>query len=452
MSRDGDRFSEIAALMRADGLPEAAISAFGRHHAQLVAGETGLIPEAALSPVDGLPDAEQLGEAEATVGRAHLHEAVIIKLNGGLGTSMGLSRAKSLLPVKQGRSFLELIAHQSRTAGCPLVLMNSFSTQTDSLALLDGLAPLPGDLPRDFLQHRVPKLDQETLRPVAWPDPALRWCPPGHGDLFNALVTRGVLARLRSAGIRYAFVSNADNLGATLDPRILGAFVGQGLPFLMEVADRTEADRKGGHLARQGGRLILRESAQCPPEDAARFQDVTRHRYFNTNNLWIDLVALEALLTEHGGALALPLIRNGKTVDPRDSGSTPVYQLESAMGAAIGLFEGAGALRVPRTRFSPVKTAADLLRVRSDATRLTDDGRVVPTTAQPPLVSLDARFYKQVADLDARFPAGPPSLQSCRSLCIEGDWTFGAGVVVRGDVRLATDSPQRVPDGAVLEG
>lgn len=445
-------FDAIAALMRAESLPDAAIDAFGRHHAQLVAGATGLIGERDITPAPRLPDADDLGERHAEIGRAHLHEAVVIKLNGGLGTSMGLSKAKSLLPVKQGQSFLQLIAHQARAAGCPLVLMNSFSTQADSLALLDGLEPLPGDLPRDFLQHKVPKLDQQTLQPVAWPEEHLRWCPPGHGDIYNALVTRGVLAELRGAGIRVAFVSNSDNLGATLDPRILGYVLDNGLPFLMEVADRTAADRKGGHLAVQGGQLILRESAQCPPADAATFQDVTRHRYFNTNNLWIDLIALERLLEGGGGALALPLIRNAKTVDPRDPASTPVYQLESAMGAAIALFEGAAALRVPRTRFSPVKTTADLLRVRSDATTLTGDGRVVPAAAHTPLISLDPAFYKGVSDLDARFPSGAPSLVGCRSLTVEGDWTFGAGVVVRGDVTLASDTPRRVPDGAVLEG
>jgi UTP--glucose-1-phosphate uridylyltransferase len=452
MSPDTTAFDGIAALMRAEDLPDAAIAAFGRHHAQLAAGATGLIPESALEPVSGLPDADDLDERHAEIGRRHLHEAVVIKLNGGLGTSMGLSKAKSLLPVKQGQSFLQLIAHQARGAGCPLVLMNSFSTQDDSLALLDGLDPLPGDLPRDFLQHKVPKLDRQTLQPVAWPDERLRWCPPGHGDIYNALVTRGVLAELRAAGVRTAFVSNSDNLGATLDPRILGYFLDNGLPFLMEVADRTAADRKGGHLALQGEQLILRESAQCPPGDVEQFQDVTRHRYFNTNNLWIDLVALERLMAQHEGALALPLIRNAKTVDPRDTGSTPVYQLESAMGSAIALFEGAAALRVPRTRFSPVKTTADLLRVRSDATSLTDDGRVVPATGHTPLISLDAAFYKKVSDLEARFPGGAPSLVGCRSLTVEGDWTFGAGVVVRGDVSLQAETPQQVPDGTLLEG
>lgn len=437
----------LTTMMRADGLPELAVSVFADHYQQLAAGETGIIPESAIQPVGDLPDADALDEGLAALGLANMQKAVIIKLNGGLGTSMGLQKAKSLLPVKAGQSFLELIAHQARHAGCPLVLMNSFSTQTDSLALLDALPPTPGDLPRDFLQHRVPKIDQQTLGPVDWPDEQLRWCPPGHGDLFTALVTRGTLAKLRAAGIRYAFVSNADNLGATLDPRILGHLIAQELPFLMEVADRTEADAKGGHLAMRDGQLILREKAQCALEDRETFQDYRRHRYFNTNNLWLDLDALQARLD--AGALVLPLIRNAKTVDPRDGASTPVYQLESAMGAAICVFPGAAALRVPRTRFSPVKTCADLLRVRSDATALTEDHRVVPAVA-PPVISLDTRHYKLVSDLEARFPHGAPSLKGCTRLTVEGDWTFGAGVVVQGEVTLRTDVPRTVPDGTVL--
>ncbi|MFT5680915.1 MAG: UTP--glucose-1-phosphate uridylyltransferase [Myxococcota bacterium] len=439
----------LMTMMQADDLPQQAIDSFAHHYRQLIAGETGMIPESAITPVADLPDAEALDPALADLGRAHLHRAVIIKLNGGLGTSMGLQVAKSLLPVKSGQSFLELIVHQARHAGCPLVLMNSFSTQDDSLALLDTLPPTPGDLPRDFLQHRIPKIDQGTLGPVDWSDERLRWCPPGHGDLFTALITRGTLAALRGVGIRYAFVSNSDNLGATLDPAILGHVISKGLPFLMEVADRTEADAKGGHLAMRDGQLILRERAQCAPEDAATFQDHTRHRYFNTNNLWLDLDVLQARIDAEGG-LHLPLIRNAKTVDPRDAASPAVYQLESAMGAAIAVFEGSGALRVPRSRFSPVKTTADLLRVRSDATVLTADHRVI-STVEPPVIVLDSRYYKLVSDLEARFPAGVPSLKGCARLTVEGDWTFGAGVVVEGTVRLEGDGGQ-VEDGTVLRG
>ncbi len=126
----------LTMMMRDDDLPALAVESFAHHYRQLVAGETGMIPEAAISPVETLPDADALDPALDALGQAHLSRAVVIKLNGGLGTSMGLQVAKSLLAVKSGQSFLELIVHQARHSGCPLVLMNSFSTQTDSLSLL----------------------------------------------------------------------------------------------------------------------------------------------------------------------------------------------------------------------------------------------------------------------------------------------------------------------------
>ena len=193
--------------------------------------------------------------------------------------------------------------------------------------------------------------------PVRWPENRLlEWAPPGHGDLYTSIATSGMLRQLLKHDYRYAFVSNSDNLGATLDETILAWFAGSQIPFLMEVADRTAADRKGGHLARlRGDGLALRESAQTPAEDLPAFQDVTRHRYFNTNNLWLDLQALAQMLASRDGVLGLPLIVNRKPVDPSDPSSPEVIQLESAMGAAIGVFEDARAARSP----SPVRAGQD---------------------------------------------------------------------------------------------
>ncbi len=452
-----DRFAPFRARMEAAGVPPVAIATFRAHYAALVAGDTGELPEAEISPVAALPDAEALPEELAETGRKMLSSTVFLKLNGGLGTSMGLDRAKSLLPVKGALRFLDLIARQARHAGSPLLLMNSFRTRADTLAALADAPDLAAaGLPLDFLQHRVPKVDAATLAPATAADEALTWCPPGHGDLYTALVTRGLLGQLRAAGYRRLFVSNSDNLGATLDPRILGWMAQQQLPFLMEVADRTEADRKGGHLARRGGPtgpLLLREVAQCPAADLGAFQDTARHRYFNTNNLWIDLDALQARIDAHG-PVVLPLIRNQKTVDPRDPGSARVFQLETAMGAAIAIFDGAQAIRVPRRRLVPVKTTGDLLRVRSDATRLEDDGRLVPTTAHTVTVTLDPRHYKLVGQLDARFPGGPPSLVGATRFAVEGDVVFGAGCVVEGEARVVgpAEGQGRIAPGTVLRG
>jgi UTP--glucose-1-phosphate uridylyltransferase len=444
--------------MRAEGLGDAAVESFARQYERLRAGETGTLAEAEIEPVADLPDAEELTEV---ADAALLDQAVVVKLNGGLGTSMGMRRAKSLLEVKDGKSFLDLVAEQlldrreRSGARLPLILMNSFATREDSLAALTRYGDLAAGLPADFVQNKVPKLRAEDLAPVAWPDdPALEWAPPGHGDLYTALVTSGMLAALLDGGYRYAFVSNSDNLGAVLDPRILAWLASTGAPFLMEVADRTSSDRKGGHLARRAsdGGLVLREIAQTPDEDVHAFQDTARHRYFNTNTLWVDLHALRDVLGD-AGVLDLPMIVNRKTVDPGDAGSTPVIQLETAMGAAIGVFEGAAALRVPRSRFVPVKTTNDLLSLRSDA-YVIGDGRAVHLAPErdgvPPFVDLDPDHYKLVGQFDARFAAGPPSLVGCDALRVQGDVRFGADVVVRGDVTLR--GPEAIADGAVLEG
>jgi UTP--glucose-1-phosphate uridylyltransferase len=294
---------------------------------------------------------------------------------------------------------------------------------------------------------------------VSWPgNPELEWAPPGHGDLYTALNTSGMLATLLQRGYRYAFVSNSDNLGAVLEPRILAWFASERIPFLMEVTDRTEADRKGGHVARRRDRLVLREIAQTPDDDVDAFQDVRRHRFFNTNTLWIDLRALAEALERNGGVLPLPLIVNRKTVDPKDPSSPEVFQLETAMGAAIEVFEGGRALRVPRRRFVPVKTTNDLLVVRADAFRLTEDGRVEPAPErageEPPIVDLDARFYKLLHHFDARFPVGPPSLVGCERLSVVGDVRFGREVVVRGRVTLEHSGDEQlvIADGTVLRG
>jgi UTP--glucose-1-phosphate uridylyltransferase len=267
-----------------------------------------------------------------------------------------------------------------------------------------------------------------------------------------------MLETLLERGYEYAFVANADNLGAVLEPRILAWFAGEQLPFLMEVADRTEADRKGGHLARRrGDGLVLREIAQTPDDDVDAFQDITRHRYFNTNTLWVNLRSLAAVMEERSGVLGLPMIVNRKTVDPGDSSSPAVFQLETAMGAAIDVFDGAAALRVPRSRFAPVKATNDLLGLRSDAYVMTDDARVTLAPERgdrPPIIELDPAFFKLLRDFEARFAAGAPSLLACERLSVSGDVAFGGGVVVRGVVKVENDSDEqmRVEDSALLEG
>src|SRR5215469_12514042 len=448
----------VVAKAEADGLYGAELATLRRRLRQLGEQQAGLLPGEVLEPLEDLPRLDELPEPSPGQARDVLDQFVIVKLNGGLGTSMGLAGPKSLLEVKPGASFLEIVATQvlalrkRHGARLPLVLMDTEATRDHSLKALVryGDLSVPG-VPLDFLQGREPKIRADDFQPVRWPaDPDLEWCPPGHGDIYSALAASGTLDALLGAGLRYAFVSNSDNLGALADVRIAAWLAAEQVPFALEAVRGTPADRKGGHLACYQGRLVLRETAQVPDGDTS-FTDVERWRWYNTNNIWIDLRALSGLQTADPAAPPLPLIVNRKTVDPRDPASTPVIQLESAMGAAIGSIPGARAIHVPRSRFAPVKTTDDLLVVRSDAYKLTSDGHIRPSFEGPgPVVTLDKDFYKLLPDFVQRFPAGPPSLRRCRRFEVQDDVTFGAGVVAVGDARVT--GPRHIPGGEIIGG
>ncbi len=455
-------FAPFAARMRHERLPQIVIDNFHYHYDVLASGSVGLISEDTIVPAADVPGIETTA-AYARAGRAALPHAAVLKLNGGLGTSMGLDQAKSLLVAREGMTFLDIIARQNLSFSThydchvPLVLMNSFNTDADSRAVLANYPELESVIPLTLMQHKVPKVLQATLAPAEWPaNRQLEWCPPGHGEVYIALATSGMLDALLAHGYEYLFISNVDNLGATLDLGILGYIARQSIPFLMEVAERTEADKKGGHIAqRPGGELLLREVAQCPEADLPAFQDIARHRYFNTNNIWLNLRQLKQTLLDNHNVLKLPMIRNAKTLDPRDSDSPAVYQLETAMGAAIALFAGAQVLRVGRDRFLPVKTCDDLLRLRSDIYTFDQGYRLVQARATPPaLVALDPRFYKLIGDFEARFANGVPSLRDCERLGVQGDVAFGAGVVCCGNVHIINraGAQRRVRDAARLSG
>lgn len=453
---------EFVAKMAAAGLAPFVIETFARYYRRLATGESGLIGDADILPVerDELPDEAALAPF-APAGRKALSRSVQIVLNGGLGTSMGLRGPKSLLPVRPGLTFLAIILERSRADGSRLALMNSFNTQAETAAALARLAPEPQ--PLCFLQHRFPKVLQADLRPAVWPaDPELEWNPPGHGDVYAALFASGTLDRLLADGVRYALIRNVDNLGAGMKPEILGYFAERDLPFLMEVAEKTPADVKGGHLARRrdDGRLILREAAQCPKAELSAFQDIRRYRFFNTNNIWMRLDVLREAIRKEGG-IDLPMIVNPKTLDPRDETSPPVYQIETAMGAAISFFEGAAALRVPRSRFLPVKTCNDLLAVASDCFVLSPERGFVlnPERAasgrdEVIRIRLDPRYYGKYDRFAERFPAGPPSLIECDALAVEGDVRFEAGVRIRGAVTIKNRGgrPAVIPAGSLIDG
>lgn len=438
------------------GLSDSAKKAFKNSYESLVSGSSGKIGEGDISPAESIPYLEGKEDALRSKIKANhelLKETVVLKLNGGLGTSMGLDKAKSLLTVKDQDTFLDLMAKQvlhlreTYKSNVRFVLMNSFSTSKDTLAYLKKYPKLMEDTELELMQNKAPKVDAETLKPAEWSvNAGKEWCPPGHGDLYPSLAGSGMLDKLIEQGVKYMFVSNSDNLGATLDLDLLTYFAESEKPFLMECCERTENDKKGGHLAvrKADDRFILRESAQCAKEDEEHFQNIAVHKYFNTNNLWIRLDHLAQELKNQDGVIPLPMIRNSKTVDPKDPNSTAVYQLETAMGAAIECFPGAGAVCVPRSRFAPVKKCDDLIMLRSDAYQVTEDFRPVlaEQCEHAPIVGLDSKNFKLVQQLESAMFGNVPSLISCKRLKVTGKVAFASNVVFEGEVTVVNNSDE----------
>lgn len=460
-----NNLEQISKHMLICGISSVAVKAFEYYYKKLVGGDTGFISGSTIKAPNNVLDLSQL-KGHKKLGESLLKQLVVIKLNGGLGTSMGLNKAKSLLPAKDGLSFLDIIIRQilelRRRYSCsvPLVFMNSFRTQEDTLSAISQYSDFDkgqDDVACSFIQNRIPKICQEDFKPIKWlKDPSFEWCPPGHGDIYTCLCESGILKMLISKGYKYAFVSNSDNLGAIADLEILGYLISKKIPFIMEVAERTEADKKGGHLAQLAdGNLLLRELAQCPRDEIEDFQNINKYKHFNTNSLWLDLEALGVKLEENGGFLKLPLICNSKTVDPSDSSSPKVYQMEVAMGAAISSFKNAQAIKVPRSRFMPVKKTDDLLALWSDIFVLEENGTIKlnpKRTLKTPYISLDPAYFGKLSSFQERFSRGAPSLVDCSSLHVWGDVRFGKSVVIKGDVVIANKESEQmfIKDGTVV--
>ncbi len=203
----------------------------------------------------------------------------------------------------------------------------------------------------------------------------------------------------------------------------------------------------------KNGRLILREAAQCPEYELDAFRDIRCYGFFNTNNLWINLKFLADLI-EKDKTVRLPMILNPKTLDPRDENSPVVFQVETAMGAAVSLFEGATAVKVPRTRFFPVKKCNELLSIRSDRFVFSDEKKLILALngkSDKIKINLDPRYYGKADQFDERFE-NVPSLLECESLTIEGDVLFEKNVTIKGEVRIKNTRKSQavIKEGTVI--
>lgn len=414
-------------------------------------------------PEDSIQPYEKIvSKGQGVVENGALNKLAVVKLNGGLGTSMGCKGPKSLISVRNENTFLDLtvqqIEHLNKTynADVPLVLMNSFNTDEDTKKILQKYAHHRVKI-HTFNQSRYPRINKESLLPVATSlgltgENAEAWYPPGHGDIYASFYNSGLLEQLIAEGKEYIFVSNIDNLGATVDLHILNHLISQPAErrceFVMEVTDKTRADVKGGTLTEYDGKLRLLEIAQVPKAHVDEFKSVTKFKIFNTNNLWISLPAIKRLQEQN--ALDMEIIVNPKTLD----GGLNVIQLETAVGAAIKSFDNALGINVPRSRFLPVKTTSDLLLVMSNLYSL-DAGSLTMSPKREfrttPHVKLGSSFTK-VQDYLKRFESIPDMLE-LDHLTVSGDVTFGKQVNLKGTVIIIANHGDRIdiPAGAMLE-
>ncbi|KAG4186343.1 hypothetical protein ERO13_A08G038600v2 [Gossypium hirsutum] len=383
-----------------------------------------------------------------------LDKLVVLKLNGGLGTTMGCTGPKSVIEVRNGFTFLDLIVQQienlNKKYGCnvPLVLMNSFNTHDDTLKIVEKYANSNIQI-HTFNQSQYPRLVAEDFTPFPCKGQPGKdgWYPPGHGDVFPALMNSGKLATFLSQDKEYAFVANSDNLGAIVDLKILNHLVKNKNEYCMEVTPKTLADVKGGTLISYEGKVQLLEIAQVPDAHVNEFKSIEKFKIFNTNNLWLNLNAVKRLV--EADALKMEIIPNPKEVE-----GTKVLQLETAAGAAIRFFDHAIGINVPRSRFLPVKATSDLLLVQSDLYTLVD-GFVSRNSARAnpenPSIELGPEF-KKVSNFLSRFKT-IPSIINLDSLTVTGDVWFGAGMVLKGKVKIAAKPGEKleIPDGIVIE-
>ncbi|KZT19064.1 UDPGP-domain-containing protein [Neolentinus lepideus HHB14362 ss-1] len=404
------------------------------------------------------PEGDQIvpySSIDQPVDPKNLNKLAVLKVNGGLGTSMGMTGAKSALEVKDDMTFLDLTVRQiehlntTNRVDVPLILMTSFNTHDDTLRIIKKYANQQLRI-TTFNQSRYPRIHKETLLPLpkAAGDDKTKWYPPGHGDLYNALLHSGVLDQLLSEGKEYLFVSNSDNLGAVVDENILQHMIDSQAEFIMEVTDKTKADIKGGTLIDYEGSIRLLEVAQVPSEHLEDFKSVRKFKIFNTNNLWINLKALKRVMEQEG--MELDIIVNPKNTED----GTPVIQLETAAGDAIKHFKNAHGVNVPRSRFLPVKNCSDLLLIKSDLYSLQHGQLILSDKRQfenTPVVKLGDHF-KKIQQFQKRFKKIPKILE-LDHLTVTGDVYFGRNVTLRGTVIVVANEGQRIdiPDGCILE-
>ena len=397
------------------------------------------------------------GDMELT--NALLDRLVVCKLNGGLGTTMGCRGPKSCLEVDDNRTFLDLTVRQVEMINIrygvdvPLLLMNSFNTHDETRAYIRKYSEHSIRI-HMFQQQCYPRISKDSLLPIAsepfTADTKHLWYPPGHGDIYASLFRSGLLDNLINQGKEYIFISNIDNLSATVDLKILYHLMNEDVDFCMELVPRTRADTIGGTLVDYRGETRLLEIEQVPKRHRQELLSHSSFNLFNTNNLWVNLRAIQRLCAS--GELNSDVIV--KQTSASQGHIRKMLHLETAAGAAVKCFSSSLGLRVPRSRFRPVKTTADLLSVQSSLYSVKHGTLVLNPRrkyANVPIIKLSPEF-QSVDEYMERFAAGVPDIVELDHLTVSGNVYFGTGVVLKGSVVIVCSEGSRIdiPDNSVL--
>eukprot|EP01029_Cantina_marsupialis_P015586 TRINITY_DN3416_c0_g1_i1.p1 TRINITY_DN3416_c0_g1~~TRINITY_DN3416_c0_g1_i1.p1 ORF type:complete len:491 (-),score=119.84 TRINITY_DN3416_c0_g1_i1:104-1552(-) len=366
-----------------------------------------------------------------------LQKLVIIKLNGGLGSTMKCKGPKSFLPVQHGLTFLDLTIRQVEylnvVHGCdvPIVLLNSFKTSERTREVIKSYEGREVTI-HCLDQSSMPRLDPVTLKPLATEsfseETQHLWYPPGHGDLVDTYLDSDLHLEFFRQGKEYAFISNIDNLTATIDFKVLYHLYMENVDFCMEVTERKECDVKGGILVKDHDKTRLLERSQFPKEEVALFNDYKHFNSFNTNNLWICINKLERLWDRR-------MLNPDIIAVHKDTPFGEVVELETAIGCCFKSVGSAQGVMVSRDRFTPVKHTADLLLVQSDVYTLVHGNLVRPLDAKK-LPTVEIRGPMTDVTVYQEKVKNVPSLRGLDSLLIDGNVSFGTEVFLSGKVEI----------------
>ena len=322
---------------------------------------------------------------------------------GGVSTSMG-GCAKAIVNAKNNMSFIEIKLNHVRQmqskyfCKIPVILMTSQETDEQIMNHLNS-KNLLDDI--DLIKIVQPvtvrfTLNNENLEVAKKSNGLPSYVPGGHYDSF--ILLNEIKDDLKQKGIKTIFINNIDNLGATIDPVLIGYHVLKKSLFTPEIAKKEKND-KGGTFARISGNLRLLEGPMVPEDYKDTFSDIKVHKYFNTNLIYIDMDIFDYFDEINS---EVPVFINKKNFDGQE-----VFGFEGAVGLVFGLKNSALLVVDRQKRFLPIKFLSDLWLLRSNFMILDKKtSSVSQMKLMKPVISLPDSFLSNIDDFENKIADG----------------------------------------------